>query len=306
MSVRKVVGNVENKRALLGIEINIVFNEEYPFVYGGPFPMLLQLRHLDFDEWEKSCCRESSPWIELKESSKFEEKFDELEELKKDLRGKLKDVEKKVREVYFAHRLRETCRKERLQNRGRMGPLEEEQMQKIPERQELAEKIDKISQQISAEKDNISKLRHKAFEEVVKPKLLELQKKIKGNQLLGTDNLVYLYKGALYKFDRDYSDEEMLLQILDFEDKERRKFERLKRKLDLTQQVDKAPKRETIPEEVRIAVWRRDEGKCSRCGNRKNLEYDHIIPISKGGSNTVRNIELLCEECNRRKKDNIE
>ena len=170
--------------------------------------------------------------------------------------------------------------------------------------------IVKISQQTSAEKDNINKLRQKAFEEAVKPKLLELQEKIKENQLLGISGNwgehVYLYKDAIYKFDRDYSDEEMLLQILDFEDKERRKFERLKRKLDLTQQVDKAPKRETIPEEVRIAVWRRDEGKCSRCGNRKNLEYDHIIPISKGGSNTVRNIELLCEECNRRKKDNIE
>jgi len=57
---------------------------------------------------------------------------------------------------------------------------------------------------------------------------------------------------------------------------------------------------------VRIAVWRRDEGKCAKCGSRENLEYDHIIPISKGGSNTVRNIELLCEECNRKKRDNIE
>lgn len=200
-----------------------------------------------------------------------------------------------------------------MQNWGRMGPLEKEQMQKISERQKLVEKIDKISQQISTEKDNMNKLRHKAFEEVVKPKLLKLQEKIKENQPLRIlrDSLeygehAYLYKDAIYKFDRDYSDEEILLQILDFEDKERRKFERLKRKLDLTQQVDKAPKREIIPEEVRIAVWRRDEGKCSKCGSRKNLEYDHIIPISKGGSNTVRNIELLCEECNRKKKDHIE
>ena len=65
-------------------------------------------------------------------------------------------------------------------------------------------------------------------------------------------------------------------------------------------------RRNAIPEAVRIAVWRRDEGKCAKCGGRKSLEYDHIIPVSKGGGNTVRNIELLCEECNRKKRDNIE
>ena len=72
------------------------------------------------------------------------------------------------------------------------------------------------------------------------------------------------------------------------------------------EEIEKTPGRKVIPEAVRIAVWRRDEGKCAKCGSRENLEYDHIIPISKGGSNTVRNIELLCEECNRKKRDNIE
>jgi 5-methylcytosine-specific restriction endonuclease McrA len=37
------------------------------------------------------------------------------------------------------------------------------------------------------------------------------------------------------------------------------------------------------------------------CGSRERLEYDHIIPVSRGGSNTVRNIELRCERCNRSK-----
>ncbi len=60
-----------------------------------------------------------------------------------------------------------------------------------------------------------------------------------------------------------------------------------------------------IADDVKREVWRRDKGKCVRCGNRENLEYDHIIPISKGGSNTVRNIELLCESCNRSKGDMI-
>lgn len=56
-----------------------------------------------------------------------------------------------------------------------------------------------------------------------------------------------------------------------------------------------------VPPQVKIAVWRRDSGKCVKCGSQERLEYDHIIPISKGGSNTERNIQLLCEKCNRSK-----
>jgi hypothetical protein len=67
----------------------------------------------------------------------------------------------------------------------------------------------------------------------------------------------------------------------------------------------KAGKREPIPENVRREVWRRDHGRCVDCGSRERLEYDHIVPVSRGGSNTARNIELRCESCNRRKAASI-
>ena len=67
-----------------------------------------------------------------------------------------------------------------------------------------------------------------------------------------------------------------------------------------TKKIDRA-----ISDEVRLKVWRRDEGKCVKCGCQEKLEYDHIIPVSKGGSNTERNIQLLCEKCNRSKSANI-
>lgn len=60
-----------------------------------------------------------------------------------------------------------------------------------------------------------------------------------------------------------------------------------------------------IHSSVKMYVWRRDGGKCVECGSRENLEYDHIIPVSKGGSNTERNIQLLCEKCNRQKAAQI-
>lgn len=61
----------------------------------------------------------------------------------------------------------------------------------------------------------------------------------------------------------------------------------------------------SISQEVMNNVWNRDGGKCVICGSSERLEYDHIIPFSKGGSNTFRNIQLLCESCNRKKKNNI-
>jgi len=60
-----------------------------------------------------------------------------------------------------------------------------------------------------------------------------------------------------------------------------------------------------ISQEVKDLVWNRDGGKCRECGSNINLEYDHIIPFSKGGANTYRNIQLLCQNCNRKKSDNI-
>ena len=60
-----------------------------------------------------------------------------------------------------------------------------------------------------------------------------------------------------------------------------------------------------ISQTVKDKVWNRDGGKCVECGSNKFLEFDHIIPHSKGGANSYRNIQLLCEACNRSKSDKI-
>ena len=64
-------------------------------------------------------------------------------------------------------------------------------------------------------------------------------------------------------------------------------------------------KREQIPQDILDKVWNRDGGKCIKCGSQENIEFDHIIPFSKGGSNTYRNLQILCEKCNRQKSNNI-
>lgn len=65
------------------------------------------------------------------------------------------------------------------------------------------------------------------------------------------------------------------------------------------------PKRSPIPEDVKLAVWTRHGGACVMCNSKENLQFDHIIPVAKGGSNTVENIQLLCQPCNLRKSDSI-
>jgi len=114
----------------------------------------------------------------------------------------------------------------------------------------------------------------------------------------------WLFKGFCYSVGGPYTDEQFRLLIIEEFDKERRLFERLKQKHDSTERGS-TRERIRIPEYVRVEVWRRDSGKCTRCDSRENLEYDHIVPLSRGGSNTARNIELLCEKCNRSKGANI-
>jgi HNH endonuclease len=62
-----------------------------------------------------------------------------------------------------------------------------------------------------------------------------------------------------------------------------------------------------IPTSVKLAVWKRDHGRCVTCGSTDNLHFDHVIPYSRGGSSLVaENIQLLCARHNLAKRDRIE
>jgi hypothetical protein len=68
-----------------------------------------------------------------------------------------------------------------------------------------------------------------------------------------------------------------------------------------------AERRRLIPTIVKLAVWQRDQGRCSICGAADELHFDHVVPFSKGGTSlTAENVQLLCARHNLAKGARIE
>jgi hypothetical protein len=68
---------------------------------------------------------------------------------------------------------------------------------------------------------------------------------------------------------------------------------------------DDKESRRRIPRDVRQRVWQKYGGRCADCSSDTYLEFDHIIPVAKGGGNSETNVQLLCRKCNLAKRDNI-
>jgi hypothetical protein len=72
-------------------------------------------------------------------------------------------------------------------------------------------------------------------------------------------------------------------------------------------------KRAKTPAWVKKAVFYRDRGHCVLCNKdlsgmlsfQNVAHFDHIVPLARGGLNDVTNIQLLCDDCNYKKNDNI-
>lgn len=76
----------------------------------------------------------------------------------------------------------------------------------------------------------------------------------------------------------------------------------------IAQTANAAPRshnhREPISNMLRHQVWRRDDFRCVYCHrsiNEVELEVDHVLPVCRGGTNALSNLQTLCVDCNRRK-----
>src|ERR1700722_6922351 len=65
----------------------------------------------------------------------------------------------------------------------------------------------------------------------------------------------------------------------------------------------------SIPRDVQFRVLKRENQICRECGRSvqdEDVEFDHVIPYSKGGSSDESNVRLLCKKCNRKRGANFE
>ena len=66
--------------------------------------------------------------------------------------------------------------------------------------------------------------------------------------------------------------------------------------------------RSALPAKLRYKILKRDRFTCMSCGARApdvELEVDHIIPVSRGGTDDEKNLTTKCLSCNRGKGDTI-
>jgi len=64
--------------------------------------------------------------------------------------------------------------------------------------------------------------------------------------------------------------------------------------------------RTPTPKKLRMQVLTRDGYRCCACGRSSadvELHVDHIVPVSKGGQDTLSNLQTLCKDCNLGKSD---
>ena len=126
------------------------------------------------------------------------------------------------------------------------------------------------------------------------------------NELFGEDELVKGYNGTEYigePFSKltEYINAQLKCGNIHIEEFEFTLLE--------NNRVRKSGKRKRthIPKGIRHEVFKRDNYTCVECGAKKDdgatLHIDHKIPVSKGGTDEMDNLQTLCKDCNLNKNN---
>lgn len=73
----------------------------------------------------------------------------------------------------------------------------------------------------------------------------------------------------------------------------------------LQQKFLRKKQRRTISKRKRQEILAKYKFKCCFCGSKERLEIDHIQPYSKGGTDELHNLQVLCKPCNLKKSDKV-
>ena len=64
--------------------------------------------------------------------------------------------------------------------------------------------------------------------------------------------------------------------------------------------------RKVFSQEKRNDIYERTKGRCALCGKFIRFDQftvDHVIPLAKGGTNDIENLQCTCKHCNAMKQD---
>lgn len=140
--------------------------------------------------------------------------------------------------------------------------------------------------------------------DLVRPRDYQAKSELVPVQVVSEARDIWVFKGEAYSALAGLTCGDVLALINKQENLRRRQLDNAHALQAMTEARPQS--RQPLTKDVKLAVWQRDGGRCVACGKNENLEFDHLIPFSKGGANTVRNIQLLCETCNRSKGASFE
>ena len=75
---------------------------------------------------------------------------------------------------------------------------------------------------------------------------------------------------------------------------------------DLLDEGDEPRRRKPISKLVKQGLYRNQKGKCMYCGRKlalADMHVDHKTPFARNGSDSDKNLQMLCGPCNTRKGD---
>jgi hypothetical protein len=118
----------------------------------------------------------------------------------------------------------------------------------------------------------------------------------------------WLFEDRFYRDSEGLTADEVKALLLTRKKQQRSRIERAKTisaSPTAIQNFNSTRPRTAIPDDMKLLVWQREQGRCIKCGSNVELQFDHIIPVSLGGASTPENLQILCGTCNRAKSNSI-
>lgn len=73
---------------------------------------------------------------------------------------------------------------------------------------------------------------------------------------------------------------------------------RLRREAEARRRARKAGATGHVSAEDMLAISSAWGAECLRCGTSEDLQWDHVVPLARGGSHCISNLQRLCRSCN--------